>query len=195
MKKILLATSFLTLFTACSQIPLEAHTNRGNPENLLDQSTEVVNIPLTSPGAVAEITDWVNQDQPTRAELTCMETDKVCADVQQVLEQFGVPVQFTAAADSNASLVYERVLARDCQNRFVDNSINPYNLNHPTFGCSVSSNTLQMVSDKQQFTHPALLDYSDAVKPLQAYDKYAQPPAARGEEARGQSLLETVKSE
>ena len=170
------------LVAACSQVPQEAYFNRGSPESLLDASSEVVNIALTGQDSVAELADWINQDQPSRAELVCLESDPVCKKARAVFDQFGVQVQYTAAADSSATLIYERVLARDCENRFIDNSINPYNLNYPTFGCSVAANMVQMVSDKRQFTSPALLDYHDGEKAVQAYGKYMNPPPSMMED-------------
>ena len=65
--------------------------------------------------------------------------------------------------------MYDRLQARNCQNRYIDNTITGYNnLNSPTFGCSTAINIVQMVTDKRQFTDPALLDVPDANKPMQA---------------------------
>lgn len=196
MKKIFKALLPLALGSlalgACSVVPNEAYFNRGTPESLLDVSSEVINVGLTSDRSVDEITDWINRDQPTRAELYCMDGDPICAGAQQVLEQFGVPVHYVAAADNNVALIYERVLARDCENRFINNTVNPYNFNHPTFGCSVASNMVQMVSDKRQFVSPALLDYADGRKAAQTYGRYLEPPPETQNQNRD-SLLDQVR--
>lgn len=163
------------ILAGCSEIPKEVYSNRGSPESLLDISAEVVNIALASEQSLGELADWMNQDQPTRAELFCMDSDPLCVRARDVFEQFGVPTSHIAAADNNAVLVYERVLARDCENRYIDNSINPYNLHHPTFGCSIASNIVQTVSDKQQFTNPGLLDYTDGEKAVSVYGAYRRP--------------------
>ena len=198
MSRILLPLRFsflaaLSLMAACSQIPKEAYFARGTPESLLDASSEVINIRLESARSVNDVSDWINKDQPTRAELYCLESDRICSNARGVLEQFGVPVNFVAAADNRVTLVYERVLARDCENRYIDNSINPYNLNHPTFGCSVASNIVQHVSDKAQFTAPALMDYPDAEKAVQAYGRYLEPPQTTQVTGSGTSLLDNVQ--
>ena len=73
------------------------------------------------------------------------------------------------------TLVYERVLARDCENRYMENTVNPYNLNYPTFGCSNASNMVQMVTDKRQFTSPALLEMQDAERVERVMDGYRKP--------------------
>ena len=56
----------------------------------------------------------------------------------------------------------------------MNNSINPYNLNHPTFGCSIASNMVQMVSDKGQFVSPELTGFGDGNKAVQAYGTYIE---------------------
>lgn len=176
MKKIAFYAVLPLLLSACSEIPKEAYFTRGSPESLLDVSSEMVNVQLDSDASLDELTSWINQDQPTRAELYCMEGERTCTRANKILEQFGVPVLFVSAADNNVALVYERVLARDCESRYIDNRINPYELNHPTFGCSTASNMVQMVSNKQQLVSPALMDYPDAEKAVQAYGRgYRQP--------------------
>lgn len=177
MKKISLAIALSLFFTACSTIPQEAYFNRGAPETLLDVSSEVVNLSVASDSALNELSDWLNKDQPSRAELYCLDSDPRCAAAQEVLDLYGVQTTYVAAADNTVSLVYERVLARDCENRFIDNHVNPYNLNHPTFGCSISANMVQMVSDKHQFVRPNLLDPADADKAVRSYQHYLNPPA------------------
>ena len=177
MKKILslsLLASAL-LLSACDRIPPEAYYNRGAPESLLDQSSEVVNFNVDSPAGIDELVDWVNQDQPTRAELYCTDGSALCLEAHDVLLQFGVDVLFVPSDDNVVTLIYDRVLARDCENRYIDNSINDYNLNHPTYGCSMASNMLQMVTDKRQFTSPALLDFPGAQRIDRAMRGYEKP--------------------
>jgi hypothetical protein len=176
MKKVFPIIAFSLLLAGCAIVPREVAFNRGTPESLLDVSSEVVNVSLTGRSSVDEVVDWVNQDQPTRAELYCMDGDATCAEAERVLGQFGVPVVHVASSDNTVALVYERVLARDCENRYIDNANNPYNWNHPTFGCSVASNSVQMVSDKRQFVSPALTDYRDGEKSVQTYQMYMKPP-------------------
>ncbi len=156
---------------ACSQVPREAYFNRGAPESLLDASSEAVSVQLFSDQAIQEITDWVSQDQPTRAELRCQATDPVCVKAGEALKLYGVEYEMIASDEGVANLFYERVLARDCEHRYIDNHTNPYNLPHPAFGCSLASNMVQMVADKRQFVSPALQDPVDAEKAVLSYDK------------------------
>ena len=181
-RSIALGVLTLSLLAACSKIPGEAYYNRGAPESLLDVSSEVVNLSVASEPALDELAEWINQDQPTRAELYCMDGDSRCAAAQEILDLYGVPSTYVPAADTTVTLVYERVIARDCEQRYIDNSVNPYNLNHPTFGCATAGNMVQMVSDKQQFVSPNLLDYSDARKGVQTYRNYLEPSPSPNEQ-------------
>ena len=193
MKKTFGIACSVLLLSGCSTMPPEAYFERGTPESLLDVSSEVVNLSIETEFALDELTNWINQDQPSRAELYCVESDMRCSAAQEVLDLFGVPSMYVPSGENMVSLVYERVLARDCENRYIDNSINPYNLNHPTFGCSVAVNMVQMVSDKHQFVRPSLLDYQDAVKGIQVYENYLEPPDLPDNQGLEDSLLEEAE--
>lgn len=175
MKKLSYIAAIALALSACSQIPEETAYNRGSPYSLLDASSEIVNVALVSPDSVNEVVQWIDQDQPTQAELYCLENDPICLQTLQTLEMFRVPVHYVSAADNNLVLFYDRVVARDCDNRYLDNPINPYNLNHKTFGCSTAVNMVQMVGDKRQFISPALLDFADAEKGIQNVELYMLP--------------------
>lgn len=154
--------------------PASAYYNRGDPENLLDVSSELVTLPLGSRSDMIDLSDMVMQDPPTLAELRCAPTESLCMQAKELFEQYGVPAKF-ASGSKEVALMYERVMARDCENRYLDNSSNVYNLHPPTFGCSVMANTVQMVSDKRQFVRPSLLDYYDGEKAVRDYDHYLNP--------------------
>ncbi len=165
-------TAFLfpvLLLAACNDIPREAFFGRGDPESLLDASSEVVSVQLVSDQSVEEVVEWVDQDQPTRAELMCMDSDPLCVAAQEVLGVYGIEYQVAPSAENTVHLIYERVLARDCEHRFIDNHINPYNMSHPAFGCSTASNMVRMVTDKRQFVSPGLLDYMDSERGQKIY--------------------------
>lgn len=183
----------LLVLANCSNIPPQAYFAHGSPESLLDVSSEVVNLPVNSETALDELTNWINQDQPSRAELYCMESDVRCSAAQEVLDLYGVPSLYVPSSDNMIALVYERVLARDCENRYIDNHINPYHLNHPTFGCSMAANMVQMVSDKQQFVRPNLMDSAEARKGVQTYRNYLKPTEIKKNEGISDSLLDNAK--
>ncbi len=177
MKKLLCVLPLLAVLVGCSDIPREAFFNRGSPESLLDVSSEIVTVAITSDRSVEEVVDWIDRDQPTRAELMCYEGDMYCSAVEEVLSLYGLEYEFVPSTESAVHLIYERIIARDCEHRYIDNHINPYNMNHPAFGCSIASNMVQQVSDKRQFVSPALLDYYDAEKGVKVYnDVYLNPP-------------------
>jgi len=163
------------LVTACSDLGPNSFAGYHTPESLLDRSSEVVNFELQDGSSLDDLVTWVDQDQPTRAELRCDEGDLNCAEAHEVLKVFGVPSVWTGEGDAMVSLIYDRTLVRDCENRFIDNTVNPYNLTHPSFGCSNATNMLQMVADKRQFTRPALLENGDAARVDRVMRGYNEP--------------------
>ncbi len=161
MKKIICLLVILSV-GACNNIPKEAYNSRGGPESLLNITTERVDVALDSQGAIAEINEWIEQDKPARAELLCLSSDRLCKKAKKLLSSSDISVEHESVASNKVVLVYERVSVRDCDNSFMTNHINPYNLSHPTFGCSTSMNMVQMISDKTQITDPVLLGLPDA---------------------------------
>ena len=185
----------ISVLQACSYIPPASYSGRGDPESLLDVSSEIVNLSVHDRPAVAELTSWIDQDQPSRAELYCPEGAESCEHVMDVLDLYGVPYASYNSNEYMIALVYERVLARDCTNRYIDNTVNPYHLNHPTFGCSLAVNMAQMVTDKKQFVRPNLMDPMSARKAVQAYRNYLEPPRLPENEGASDSLLEEAQTQ
>lgn len=180
------------LITACN-VPPGAYYNRGDPENLIDVSTEVVHVNMVLNDDLKALEHILQDDPPTRAELGCAASDDVCAKAGRMLDKADIAASYVTGGDKEGvDLIYDRVVARDCENRYIDNSSNNHNLPPPTFGCSITSNMVQMVTDKQQFTNPNLTDYPDAEKAVQAYEHYRNPP---DEPAVSEgSLLSTVST-
>ena len=157
--------------TACSVIPHEAYSDQWKHEALLDVATESINVDLGRRNALAQIANMVNSQQPSNAVLYCSNMH-VCDRAASFLDNYGVPYEIRKAESNVASLNFERIVTRDCENRFISNHTNPYNLHHPTFGCASSLNTLQMVRDKRQITDPLILGPYDGFKATQNYDSY-----------------------
>lgn len=163
-----LRTAVLSIATlalsACGNPPTaSSYLDRG-PESLIDVSAEIVNLSITNSSEVKELASWIDRDHPTRAELSCVAGTKQCVDAQKVLELNGVPHAYGTNAENSVTLYYDRILARDCDQRYVDNTHNSYNTNHPHFGCAVSANIVQHATDKQQFVSPNLSDAPSAVR-------------------------------
>lgn len=191
MKKLALIVPVTVMLAACAPEPApESFYNHGDPESLIDLSTEVVSLSLSTSADIKELTQWVNDDAPSRVDLGCDGQTKLCKRAMRVLEQFDVPYATGAADTGTASLVYERIQARECDNFYVDNHSNQHNQNYSAFGCSSRVNMVQSVADRRQFVSPSLLDYHDGEKGVQAYQRYQQPPK---EESGGtQSLLDNA---
>ena len=165
--------------TACSKIPPEAYYNRGGPESLMDVSSERIHLDLQSDADLGELITWLNDDQPSAIELSCNDSSPLCANAIEIAEQFAVPIEYGTSPNDSVALIYNRIVTRDCNNTYVSDHINPYNLPHASFGCSMAVNTLQMISDKQQIASPALMDPQDGEKAGQAIDKYLTPTQSR----------------
>ena len=154
----------LFLLSACSEVAPD-YTDRGNPERFLDVSTEKVTFSLATKSAVTKFSKLVMEDRPSNAELRCSISNTRCAQAKEILERNSVSIHLTSENSNSVLLSYDRTVARDCNPRYVDNMTDSHhNTNHPAFGCAVSGNILQMVSNKRQFTNPNLLDFPDAEK-------------------------------
>lgn len=186
-----LIASLLAL-AACGQPPStnSAYLNRGGPETLLDVSSEVVTLSAASKSDIADLTAWIERDKPTRAQLNCDSGERRCDDLQKLLDVNGVPSVFGAGNDHSVTLVYERILARDCNQRYVDNPHNYYNTNHPSFGCALSANMVQQVTNKQEFVSPNLSDDPSAVRAVNDMRRAYKPRAVVGPYSIKESLTQ-----
>lgn len=170
----ILALGLLTL-AACQRPPESAWTARGGPESLIDVSSEVVNLSVAGPKEITELSQWIERDPPTRAELYCAASDLRCGEAKKALQLNGVPVNVIGSGDRTVTLVYERILARDCSQRFIEVTHDEYNAPSPAYGCAVAANIVQHVSDKQQFVSPALSDNPNATGAVSAYNRALAP--------------------
>lgn len=167
----LVAVSFLFALSACDIIPGRAHFTRGQPESLLSVSTESVVVDLSQRNSAAQLVSWLGKSEPARAFVECSNA-VYCGRAVQIIDDYNIPYEEVKGPSNSVTLVYENIVARDCENRFLTNHNNPYNLNHPTFGCSMAVNQAQMVRDKRQFVDPLVTGPYDGAKGAQDYDTY-----------------------
>lgn len=197
MKHALLPLSLIAalLLAACS--PRQDTTfSPGAPEKLVDVSSEIVNLSVKTEREVDELSQWVSRDQPTRAELYCAEGSPLCTQTRQALELFGVPTMLVPSNTNTVTLIYERVLARDCNPRFVDDINNYSGENHPAFGCAIAANMLQHITNKQQIVSPNIGDYRDAESAINYYNRYQNPPpATQPDQSLSDSTLSQVSTQ
>lgn len=192
--QLLCSLAALLALAACNRPSDSAYYSRGGPDSLLDVSNEVVNLSVAGPNELSQLSAWVEQDQPSRAELYCSAGEPRCNEARKVLELHGVPVMQVPSMDNSVALVYERILARDCNQRFHDVPSNNWNAPSPSFGCSISANIVQHVSDKQQFVNPNLSDAPSARGGVAAYER-AYLPADTSGTGVAESLVDAAKSE
>jgi len=190
MKQWLMVSCLALALGACEPLPPDAFSNRGDPESLLSVSSETVKIELSSADSLKDLSASLAKETPTRAVLNCAPGNKLCGNAEHMLNAQKIAVARNAATGSEVTLIYERVVARACDNSYIDDSRDERNMQPPSFGCSLRSNTVQMVTDKQQFVNPGLLDYRDGDKTEQVYQQYMQPPAPpTSGSGMGQSLV------
>jgi type IV pilus biogenesis protein CpaD/CtpE len=156
---------------SCSKIPQEAAWSRGQPESLLSVNTESVSIDLGQRNALATLVNNLNNSDVSRAVVTCSNT-LVCSRAETLLNSYNIPYDVQTGATNSVAIISDNISARDCDNRFISNHNNPYNLNHTTFGCSIAMNQVMAVRDKRQFTDPLVLGPYDGFKGSQNYDSY-----------------------
>lgn len=156
---------------SCSKIPNETGFTRGQAESLLSVNSESVSIDLGQRNALAQVVNYVNNDNASRAILTCS-NGLLCNRVESVLNQYGVPYEVKSGAGNSVAVIFDNIIARDCDNKYYSNHNNPYNLSHTTFGCSMAMNQAMMVRDKRQYTDPVVLGPYDGFKAAQNYDSY-----------------------
>jgi hypothetical protein len=157
MRLFILLLTVLTV-TSCGS----NNVKRVEPELLLNSSTEDVSFDLVNNESIGSISQWINDDRPTEARLTCNVKNKLCSQTQQVFKKKLIPFKVEKpeeGATESVKLLYERVAARDCNPRLL--------------GCSVSVNTLQMVTDHTTFIRPSLSDQQDAAKAARTYNRYS----------------------
>lgn len=168
-------TAALFAAAACKPPHDSAYFNKGTPESLLDVSSEVVNLSVADPQELKQLSSWVADDRPTRAELYCSDGDIRCNEARRILDRHGISTTMVPSPQYSVTLIYERILARDCNPRYVENSSNNWNTHYASFGCSVAANAVQQVSDKQQFINPSLMDVPRATSAVQAYERGTAP--------------------
>jgi hypothetical protein len=180
LRGVVLGLSFAALLSGCKLVHNEAEFYaRGGPEALLDVSSEVVNLGVGSKEDLKQLSTWIAGDAPTRAELFCDAALKGCKDAQALLHTRGVETNLTSSPENMVTLVYERILARDCNPRFIDNRSRLSNEPSSAFGCSLSANIVQHVSDKRDFINPSLMDDSSSVRPVSTHRRAMAPGTAK----------------
>lgn len=179
-----MATVALLALSACQPPSDAAFANRGGAESLLDVSSEVVNLRVYDKKDIAALSDLVAKDRPSSAELFCDASSKDCADAKRVLETGAVAVAVTPSPNNSVSLVYERIVARDCNARYYDAGFSAYNVSQPSFGCAIAANTVQHVTDKRDFINPSLLDTPSAIQGVSAARR-AEHPKSQSQQAYG----------
>lgn len=174
-----LLSSLITagLLAACSEIPKDAYRAPGQPERLMEVTEKDIHFDISG-DSLKRIQRWAAQAHPTEASLSCTETSKACNKLEAFLHKQHISTTRVYAKHNEVRFKFKHVAMRECENRYVDNMINPYNLNHPTFGCSLAMNSAMMITDRTQLIEPPYMDKDDAVRGIQVIGAANTPPKA-----------------
>jgi hypothetical protein len=157
MRRIFLACALLV--SACTSYQFG---NVIRPEGLVSSSAEKISFPVADAASVAAIEKWVNSgEKPSAAEISCNASGKSCKAVKQMLKKHKInTTEVALTGESSLALIYERVTAKNCEESH--------------FGCATAANSLNMVTNRDQFIKPALSDYQDAAGAVRAVGKYSK---------------------
>lgn len=188
--------TLLALMAACGAPPSDrAYGGRGSPESLLDRSLEVVTLNTATRQDLDDLATWIARDVPTRAELNCPTSDANCREAERMLIKKNVPVIKGVDGAYAVTLVYERIIARDCNPSFRNHSANYYNTNHPAFGCAIAANIVQHVTDKNEITDPATLDAAPASRAVTTFKRAHTPRPVLPAYTINQGLVNQARSQ
>lgn len=189
MKKTISTLTLITcsLFIAACANTADVALDRGNPERLIDVSSEAVTLSLSSKTSLTKLSSVIAKDAPARAELSCSLKNINCSQAKEILERRSIPVRIVGEKNNNVILSYERTVVRDCNPRYADNMYDDSRNIPSAFGCAVAGNMVQMVSNKKEFTNPSLMDLPDAEKGTQTYKSYLKPAAKSSNSSSGAS--------
>ena len=171
---------------ACADVPSRAYEDRGSPERVLATNSEIVTIDLKDNNYSERLGDIIKQNPPTRAIVSCLLDDSTCKNANQILSANKTAVE-NVGRGNTVTLIYDSVTVQACDNGYTDNMQNERNLNHDAFGCSISDNMANMVTDKRQFTNPNLLDFYNGEKAAAVYNDYTNPAPAAASSSSGGS--------
>jgi hypothetical protein len=194
--RVVTLTTLLALMTSCGEPPSDrAYSARGTPESLIDRSVEVVTLNTATKQDLGDLSTWIARDLPTRAELNCPTSEANCREAERMLIKKNVPVVKGVDSAHAVTLVYERIIARDCNPSFRDHRANFYNTNHPGFGCSIAANIVQHVTDKNEFIAPATLDPASAIGAVNSVRRANTPKQATAPATINQGLVNQARSQ
>ena len=133
------------------------------PEYLIDYTKEKVSFSLEKENSLVDLNDWIVNDMPSNALLSCSKSDKSCKEASLILEKSSIPFKYLEDNKKSVTLVYNKITTRDCS--YSNKKSGNYLL-----GCATSYNMIGMISDYRQFVNPNLLEARDAGFATQNYN-------------------------
>ncbi len=150
---------------ACAPVSEKDYVTPGQPESLIQTSSERVSLDASLDTLTQTLTSWLRKDKPARIEASCHSANKECTRALNIaaahqVEVMKKPVQ----GKERLVLVYERLYTKRCDPSYVSNHYNFRQLNHPAMGCATATNMLKMIGDPKQVTSPVLSAPADGAK-------------------------------
>lgn len=150
-----LMVSVLALTSACSLSRSKASLSM---EDLLVNAAEVVSFGISDTASVHTIGNWVSDDVPTHATISCPSKNNSCSEVMKLLQTKHIAVEEEEVDGTDkVTLSYDHITTREC----------PVH----AFGCSVSINAVHMVHTPEQILNPTHLSHQDAAQAVEAYKR------------------------
>lgn len=146
-KTIIIAVLYLAACTSSNN-----HFDLIEPEKLLAFSHEKISLPLTDSQSLNDIEQFINKDIPSKAEIVCGDEEILCHNAKKLFREKNIETSQVSATDSvepYISLLYDRIIAKDCSDE-------------KYFGCANAVNTIQMISSYKQLVKPDLIDPASA---------------------------------
>jgi hypothetical protein len=121
------------------------------PLNKMVKATgEEVSVDLSAPNAIDTLGNWVVNDVPSAAVMTCTQNTALCDDAVVLLKSYRIPytIESISAESDKIVLIYDRITETPCNER--------------TYGCPQALNAFNMVDDLRKVVRPNPVDYPTA---------------------------------
>lgn len=116
--------------------------------DLLKTSKESVSFAIVNDKSVDAIFAWIKDEKPSSVQLACNNDKKLCDKLDQKLKNANIEIIPLFDIDDKLIASFDRNSAQNCK--------------PGVFGCSVSVNQINHVSNYNQFLNPAISDYAPA---------------------------------
>ena len=118
--------------------------------HMVRSQSESAVLDLAAPGAINMASEWIVNDVPSAAVVTCTVNSPICGEAVAMLKAYRVPftIESITGSSDRMTFVYDRISQKPCDKRY--------------YGCPQALNSLRMVDDLRRVVRPSPLDYPSA---------------------------------